>query len=237
MRYTGGKARISKDIARVLNSNLKENQTFVDLFCGSCNVITKIDSNRLRIANDKHKYLMEMWKALQLGWVPPTTVTEEMFYGVRDGSIEVEPCLKGFIGFGCSYSGRWFGCYARSSDGRNYADEAKRSLEKKIRELKNVKFYNLDYSQVDIPLGSMVYCDIPYENKYSYDKKEVGVFNHDEFYKWVEKNRNNYDIYISEYKENIREGFEVVWEKQSKTGFKGKNGKALNTNEILIKPI
>ena len=62
MQYFGGKVRISKNLALFINNQLKENQTFVDLFCGSCNVISKIDNNRLRIANDKHYYLIEMWK-------------------------------------------------------------------------------------------------------------------------------------------------------------------------------
>lgn len=109
MRYVGGKARTSKDIAKVLNSNLKENQTFVDLFCGSCNVIEKIDNNRERIANDKHTYLIEMWKALQDGWTPPTDISEETYNNIKNGYVNVDPCLKGFVGFGCSYAGRWFG--------------------------------------------------------------------------------------------------------------------------------
>lgn len=83
----------------------------------------------------------------------------------------------------------------------------------------------------------MIYCDIPYENKYNYEKKEVGVFNHEEFYKWVEENKNKYDIYISEYKENLRKGFKVVWETKSRTGLKNENGKAIDTREILITPV
>ncbi len=79
MRYFGGKQRISKQLSQYLNLQLKDNQTFVDLFCGSCNVITKIDNNRLRIANDKHFYLIEMWKALQNGWIPPTDITRREY--------------------------------------------------------------------------------------------------------------------------------------------------------------
>ena len=74
MRYFGGKQRISKPLSIFLNSQLKENQTFVDLFCGSCNIISKIDDNRLRIANDKHKYLIAMWKDVQNGRTFPNKI-------------------------------------------------------------------------------------------------------------------------------------------------------------------
>lgn len=42
MRYFGGKAKIAKELSKELQSRLKEGQTFVDLFCGSCNVVSKI---------------------------------------------------------------------------------------------------------------------------------------------------------------------------------------------------
>ena len=84
MRYMGGKQRISKYISEILNQNLKENQTFVDLFCGSCNIISKIDDNRLRIANDKHYYLIEMWKALQNGWQMPDSISREEYYYIKN---------------------------------------------------------------------------------------------------------------------------------------------------------
>ena len=79
MRYFGGKQRISKSLSEYLNSKLKIEQPFVDLFCGSCNIISKIDKDRLRIANDKHKYLISMWKELQNGWQMPDNISEEEY--------------------------------------------------------------------------------------------------------------------------------------------------------------
>lgn len=235
MHYFGGKSRISKDIAYIINNNLKSEQPFVDLFCGACNVVSKIDSNRLRIANDKHRYLISMWKAVQDGWCPPSVISLDEYNYIKENR-ELNPALTGFIGFGCSFSGKWFGGYARDGKGkRNYADEAKRGIEKKLDNLHLVKFENKDYKDVEIPLGSLVYCDIPYEKRLGYCKKEVGEFNHNEFYKWVDDNKEKYDFYISEYKENIREGFEIVWEKESKTGVK-RNGKNIDTVEVLARP-
>lgn len=108
MQYFGGKQRIAKSLASYLNSILEPNQPFVDLFCGSCNVISKIDSNRRRIANDKHKYLIAMWKELQRGWIPPDTFSKEEYYEVKE-TPDAKPYLTGFVGFGCSFSGKWWG--------------------------------------------------------------------------------------------------------------------------------
>lgn len=108
MKYFGGKAKISKELSTFIsNSYLKgNNKSFVDLFCGSCNVISKVSElegeGRELIANDKHKYLIAMWKELQNGWIPPTECTKEQYDFVRK-NLDVKPYVSGFIGFGCSF--------------------------------------------------------------------------------------------------------------------------------------
>lgn len=233
MRYFGGKQRINKPLSKFLNSQLKENQTFVDLFCGSCNIISKIDNNRLRIANDKHKYLIAMWKALQDGWKMPNTISEEEYKYIKSNKDENLP-LTGFVGFGCSYSGKWFGGYCRDNTNRNYCLNAKNSNLKILNNIRDVVFYNLNYDKVNMPLGSLVYCDPPYKNTTKYCKNEVGEFNHDDFYKWVRNNSNKYDIYISEYKQNIPDDFKIVWEYESKKDIRNKNNQQEKTTEVLI---
>ena len=234
MRYFGGKQRISKPLTEFLNLQLKEGQPFVDLFCGSCNVISKINANRERIANDKHYYLIEMWKALQNGWEMPDSISEEEYRYIRNNKNE-KPYLTGFVGFGCSYSGKWWGGYCRGGENRNYCLNAKNSTIKKLKGLKNVLFYNEDYKNVEIPIGSLVYCDIPYRDTTQYCKSEVGDFNHEEFYQWVRDNCDKYDIYISEYKENVPDDFEIVWEFESKKDIRNKNNEREKTIEILMK--
>ena len=76
MQYFGGKALIAPELSKKINSLLKPDQAFVDMFCGSCNVILKIDPNRQRFANDVNHYLIAMWVALQDGWTPPSEITE-----------------------------------------------------------------------------------------------------------------------------------------------------------------
>ena len=234
MRYWGGKQRISKPLTTFLNQQLKEGQPFVDLFCGSCNVISKIDDNRVRIANDKHKYLISLWRELQNGWIPPDNISREEYRQISENK-DNETHLAGFVGFGCSFAGKWFGGYAYDSKGVNYCLVAKKGCIKKINNMVGVKFYNLNYNEVDIPKGALVYCDIPYKGTTQYCKKEVGIFNHDEFYEWVRHNSNKYEIYISEYKRNVPNDFEIVWEMESKTSVRNAKNERIKTVEVLIR--
>ena len=121
MQYFGGKARISKHLAEFLNGLLEDGQPFVDAFCGSCNVVSKIDPDRIRVANDVHYELIEMWKALQNGWVPPDDVSYEDYKHIKQHGL---PHEKAFVGFGCSFSGKYWGGYARCKRGDNYARSA-----------------------------------------------------------------------------------------------------------------
>lgn len=92
-------------------------------------------------------------------------------------------------------------------------------------------FTSCSYDKVPIPYGAVVYCDPPYNgttNKY-YSRK----FDYDVFIKWVEENKDKYDIYISEYKENVSSwptSYEVVWEKESCQEIANRK----KTTEVLI---
>ena len=236
MRYMGGKARISTPLSKFINDNFLKgnNKPFVDLFCGSCNIVSKIDKNRMRIANDKHRYLIAMWKELQRGWLPPKQCSRDEYYHIKE-HLDDKPYLSGFIGFGCSYSGIWMegSSYASDTTGRNYCLNAYNSTMRKMEHLKDVVFLCSDYKHVDIPLGSVVYCDIPYKNTAQYSVKEVGHFDHDEFYQWVRENKDKYTILISEYEKNIPDDFKIIWRMESKRDIRNKDNKQVKTIEVL----
>lgn len=102
MQYMGGKSRISTQIAQVINHALNlGGETFVSLFCGSCAVEAKVKAET-KILNDKHPYLIEMWKGLQSGWTPPSIITKEEYYYIKEHKDE-NKALTGFVGFGCSF--------------------------------------------------------------------------------------------------------------------------------------
>lgn len=62
-----------------------------------------------------------------------------------------------------------------------------------LERLEGLESFSLSYEQVEIPPGSIVYCDIPYKGT---DCGSYDGFNHERFYEWAEKRD---DIFISEY--------------------------------------
>ena len=233
MRYFGGKQRIAKPLSEFLNSQLTEGQTFIDLFCGSCNVVSNIRQDVARYANDKNKYLPVMFQQLQQGFKLPREVSDEVYQMVKtmpEDTLE-QIATKCFVGFGCSFAGKWWGGYARGGEGRNYAENAYNSTMKKVAKMQDVGFFCMDYSDFVCPTGSLVYCDIPYKGTTQYSA--VGAFDHGAFYAWA-KEQKQCRILVSEYKHNVPEGAKIVWEHTSKKDIRNKDGEQEATTEVLF---
>lgn len=207
MQYMGGKSRISKQIAEVLNSTIDKDTPFVSLFCGSCAIESKLQTD-IKILNDKHPYLIAMWQALQNGWMPPDVVTKEEYYRVKS-NMDENPALTGFVGFGCSFGGKWWGGYAKDKRGDDYCGQAKRGLLKDLSGVVNATFTCLDYKDVEIPDGAVVYCDPPYANTTGYT---LGQFDTNEFWDYVRQLSKRCGVYISE--ESAPDDFECIWSKE-----------------------
>lgn len=234
MQYMGGKQRIAKPLCEFLNTKLKSGGTFVDLFCGSANVVSNIRNDVTRIASDVNPLLPALWSAMQKGWEPPSeiSVDDYVHWRNKDPLDEIEQAMKAFVGFGCSFSGKWFGGFARSSK-RNYAENARNSCIKKAKMLTDVVFMSGSYSEIDIPPGAVVYCDIPYFGTTSYSA--TGDFDHDAFYRWLIEKSETHDIYVSEYERNVPDWCAVVWRHESKKDMRDKEGNRVETVEVLYK--
>jgi DNA adenine methylase len=232
MQYFGGKAKIAKELSKELQSRLKEGQAFVDLFCGSCNVVSKIKAP-VRIANDLHKELIALHKAVQEGWIPPSSISELEYKEIKN-SNEVSDYLKAFVGFGCSFAGRYFEGYARGGR-QNYASGSANSLLKKHTTMQDVVFTTGNYSDIEIPNSSLIYCDIPYKS--STKKYKYGWFQHETFYLWAKEMKDKgHTVLVSEYLQNIPEGWVVEWQYESKMSVRNKEGVQESTVEILMSP-
>lgn len=206
----GGKTRIAKDLAMVINSTHTHTHqpTFVSLFCGCCVIESKINADR-KILNDKHEYLIEMFKGLQQGYELPEYISEEQYKYIRDNKDE-DKVLSGFVGFGCSFGGKWFGGYARNKTNTNYCLQSKKSVMKDMEGLYNAEFYSLDYKDVVIPDGSIVYADPPYEGTTGYGSKLK--FNTQEFWEYIREISKKNIVFVSE--EVAPEDFNCVWQKE-----------------------
>ena len=208
MRYQGGKSRIAADIARFIVPVRGRDSVFVSLFCGSCSVESKVHGFSRMILNDLHPYLIALLRGAQNGYTLPDTISEDEYYFLRDNP-DLDPVLTGFVGFGCSYGGKWFGGYARNQGNRNYAAESKRSLLKDMSALSKAEFLNLDYRAVPIPLHATVYADPPYSNTTGY---KTGKFDSAEFWCFMRLiAETGHTVYVSE--QTAPKDFTCIWEK------------------------
>lgn len=210
MQYQGGKSRIARQLAEVM-ANIaqreRESNYFVSLFCGTCSIESKIRGFDKIICNDNHKYLIDMLNGVKNGCDLPECISEEEYRYIRDHKDE-DPVLSGFVGFGCSFGGKWFGGYARNKTGTNYALQSKKSLLKDMQSLMDADFICKDYREVDLPNNCVVYADPPYEGTTKYRNEK---FNSSEFWDYMRKISKNHLVFISEQKSPS--DFISIWNK------------------------
>ena len=208
MKYQGSKAKIRQDILMYILMDRQPGQWFVEPFVGGANITSLVVGNRL--ASDNNEFLISLFKALQQGWEPPNYVSKKDYTDAKEQLDGFEPlileekALIGFIGFGCSFASKWFGGYARG-EGRNYADECRRSLLEQKKSLEGVVFKYCDYRDLEIPANSIIYCDPPYEATTAYHDE----FSHARFWAWAEKMSYSHKVFVLEYK--APETWKCIW--------------------------
>jgi DNA adenine methylase len=228
MRYIGGKFRLRNQIAGFIQPYVTER--YFEPFCGSAWVGERIVAP-VRVFSDSHPELIALWNAVMMGWHPPEKVSELGYKMAMAGFGE--PYLRGFIGFGCSYSGKWFGGYARDNSGRNYAGNARSQLIKRRPRFAGSHFVQFDYREI-LSLtkpGDVVYCDPPYRGTTGYDGIEK--FDHDEF--WETCRATAYSgvrIFISEYQ--APPDFTCVLEMPTRTSLRTKESSGQDRIERLF---
>lgn len=210
----GSKARHAQEIlqavAKEIATDKKEYSNWVEPFVGGANLIDKVVGFN-RYGNDINADLISLFKSVQNGWVPPDSISNDEYNEVRKGGVEkYPPELVAFVAIGCSYSGKWWGGYARgnANDGtpRNYCMESKKNL--MSQNIKNIMFTSGNYFEMQIPTDSIIYCDPPYAGTTKYKDS----FDHKKFWDWCEEMVNNgYKVFVSEY--SAPEGWRCVWEK------------------------
>lgn len=232
----GSKARFAKSIyAKICELTPRNNRAWVEPFAGGMNMMSSVPiEDGPRYANDVNVYLIEMFKAMSVGWIPPRSVSRQFYEKCRN--LDEELHVIGYVGFNCSYSGKWFGGYAgevltKTGVVRNYQDEAFRHMQTQITNLKDVRFQSTSYTNVEIPKNSIVYCDPPYAGTTKYKDQ----FDHSVFWDWVRLISTEHDVYVSEY--SAPEDFDCVWccETTSSLSANGTVGGSKRSIEKLFK--
>lgn len=218
MKYIGSKARIAYDILPIMLNGMREGDTFVDAFCGGCNLTDKVPAFLNRVANDKSKFLIAMWKELQLSYSRfPMHIGKELFDKCRDCAYgrrnDYDDAFVGWVGFMGGRNGRFFdGGYASHDyNGRDYIAEQIRNTLRQIPKLQGVQFHSGEYFDIPLPDKSTVYCDIPYIGVKQYMTSRN--FDYGRFYDWCRKIKSDgHRIFVSEYQ--MPNDFKCVWGKE-----------------------
>ena len=201
--------------------------------CGGLNITSKIGGEI--IACDYNKYIIALYNAILKGYELPDYISEEEYYELKYNK-EKNEILAGFVGFGCSYSGKFFGNYAKNSTGRNYCKNAKNSLMRKFSNIdkENIQFVWSNYKDLK-PMGYLVYCDPPYKSNTQSTMQSYGVEEFDSSLFWDvmrEWSKNN-TVIISEYE--APDDFECIKEIHTKTDIRNSDGKRENRVERLFR--
>lgn len=189
--------------------------------------------------SDCNKYLVAMWDALIKGWEAPEYVTKEEYIKVRDNKDD-DLALTGWIGFNCSYSGKFFGGFAgkcQTKDGeRNYQNEKRRNILNQLTHInEQCTIECKEYYNLDIKPNSLIYCDPPYANTTGY----ANTFEHKKFWDWCFEQAKHSIVYVSEYSCPVDPRIQCVYEKQVKSSLRSnnlvKNSSAKSSTEKLYK--
>jgi DNA adenine methylase len=241
MKYMGSKTRIIKEILPIILKDRTTEQWYIEPFAGGMNVICGVDGNRL--ANDNNLYLIEMWKGLFENRERPNDIPKEIYDKARSEynnriNEEFDNFMIGWIGWMGSANGRFFdGGYSGKSNTKNggvrdYIKEAINNIEKQIPKMVGVKFSNKDYSEIEIPKKSIIYCDIPYQGTKQYSTSKN--FNYLEFWGWCRKKvGEGHTLFVSEY--NAPDDFECVWQKELKSSLSA-NG-VIGGNKVSVEKL
>lgn len=210
MRYMGSKARHAKHIVPFLMDGHDPQAWYIEPFMGGGNMLSNVPV-RYKWGNDTAEYAVALLEAVSKGWEPPSVLTQDEYYDIKESPDKYDPALVGFAAYCCSYGGKFWGGYARNKpeEGGDSTIPAQqvRNLIKQRPGLTGTKFTCMSYLDLDIPDNSTVYCDPPYASTTGYG----GDFDHVVFWEWATDLSRRCRVFVSEY--SAPDEWKCIWEK------------------------
>lgn len=183
-------------------------QTYLEPFCGACNVTALVRAKR-RIASDLHPDLIMMWDAVQHGKLSfPQAISLQEYKRLSE---EPPSALRGFVGFAQGFGGKFFGTFSRGRRGSGdeqsliYLNRGAGVIRSKALAMATVEFKYCSYLDWH-PKNWVVYCDPPYQDVAGYT---LGDFDHDQFWETMRTWSTSNKVFISEYR--APEDFKSIW--------------------------
>jgi DNA adenine methylase len=221
VRYLGGKTRIAKQLAAEIDKVRRPGQLVWDAFCGGLSMTRALAVNGPVYSTDACAPLINLYRAVQTGWDPPTEV-DEATYRAAKLLPDTDP-MKAFCGFGCSFSGKWFAGYAKRSSGTKTGgpyNPVKASRNAIVKDCVGLSLDIVDFTAVKPhSTDAVLYLDPPYIGTAEY----VGCapFNHVIFYDRVREWSAHCHVFVSEYQMPFGH---VVFEVEKAKSVAGGNG-------------
>ena len=218
MRYIGGKSKIAKELARQIRLRTNATEIYEPFMGGGAMTERLSEVFDTVYPADLSPDIVALWRQAANGWQPPTDISEAEYQRMK--SDHVPSAYRGFIGFGCSYGGKWFGGYARggyNADGtpRNYPAESSRAVSRvgsaiAKATVSGTLIEERGYQDTPLVPGTAIYCDPPYQSTEGY--KAVDEFDSEDFWGWVrDAAKAGVDVFVSEY--SAPEDFDRVWQR------------------------
>ena len=222
MKYMGSKARISKYILPIMLEEAEKHRitTWVEPFCGGCNMIDKVPDSFERIGYDFNEHTIKaMIDIRDNSEGLPDAVSEQTYKSYKGLPPQ---SITSWVMFVCSFGGKFENGYAREegSDETTFCGYGKRNALKQSPKIQNVKFICDSYENLDFE-DCLIYCDPPYQGTTGY---KTGAFNHDKFFEWCREQAKKNIVFVSEY--NAPDDFIEVWRGEIKTNFASTRKKA-----------
>lgn len=228
MRYQGSKLKLIKILKPIIESNISNDEWYVEPFAGGFNCIAKINAKH-KIANDINKYTVALWRDIQSDTFLRKygdfikNLTKEQYKDVyedyKKNGTKYPDSVKGYVGFACSNSSGWWKGYANYNEKRqeNHILEAYSNLKRQVEgfiHLENCVLQNASYDEIEIPDNSFIYCDPPYSCTEGYKVD----FDNDKFWDWCRgKVKQGNKVLISEF--SAPKDFVAIWEKPMQNGY------------------
>ena len=227
MQYLGGKSRIAKQLAEVIESVRHPGQWVWDAFCGGLSMTKALRAKGPVWSTDACVPLISMYQALNAGWDPPSTLTEDEWRSCK--ALPDSDPMKAFAGFACSFGGKWFGGYGGRSRPK-YREPIKGARKTCLAKRGLGPFAVVDFLSVQPQAcEAILYLDPPYSGTQGYEG--VQLFDSDRFVQRVREWSRWTNVFVSEYSFPIGE---CVWAGRSSTTLNaGKSGSGFDAVERL----
>lgn len=209
MRQHGGKSRIRKPIARLLQhiANTAGMPRIEDRYCGTLAVSRGLfeAGTLVAAALDMNEPLIRVYEAVRDGWGPPDSLSKEDYYRIKRGRQDPRDPMTGFALCFCSFRGKFGGGYLgdderspEGSSGRSAAIKAQQDLLSLRPMLKLIDLRCEDATANFPTLPSVLYFDPEYEGTEGYDATAPHDFAR--YLRRTEAQKRNHFIVASEFK-------------------------------------